>query len=62
MGMLNIDDRWTLASTSIWDYPEGSVSKGRIVFDLTVEHGRRWPCPHCGMPCGVHEYEVRTPI
>ena len=60
MGMLNIDDRWTLASTSIWDYPEGSVSKGRIVFDLTVEHGRRWPCPHCGMPCGVHEYEVRT--
>ena len=60
MLMLSLDERWTVVSTSIQDYPPGSQSKGRIVFTVDVEHGMKWPCPKCGNMCGVHEYEVRT--
>ena len=60
MRMLNISDEWNLVSTSIQDYPEGSASKGRIVFSMDIEHGRKWPCPNCGKPCGVHAYETRV--
>ena len=60
MRMLKMDDRWSIVSTSIQDYPPDSVSRGRVVFTMDVAHGQKWPCPHCGNPCGVHEYETRT--
>ncbi len=54
---------WHLAMTTVTDYPPSeNVTDfsflGEIVFDVDVEHGMH-PCPLCGNPCKVKEYETR---
>ncbi len=60
---IGVSAPWHLAMTSFTDYPASEnilddPFMGEIVFDVDIERGEH-PCPSCGHPCKVKEYETR---
>ncbi len=60
---IGVSAPWHLAMTHFTDYPISEdlldcPFMGEIMFDVDVEH-REYPCPVCGNPCKVKEYETR---
>ena len=61
MRIAGVSEPWSLVTTTVvtFDPIRENRSKGQIILDMDVEHGRMWPCPLCGTECKVHHYEHR---
>lgn len=61
MRIAGVSEPWSLVTTTVvtFDPIRENRSKGQIILDMDVDHGRMWPCPLCGTSCKPYKYEGR---